>query len=119
MTVHDCENPEEIAYVRGLQRKSTALWAASIATVVAIATSIIWVGLSYGALQSDVEHLQRTQDADRADIRSARQAILEQERRTSEHYQSLTEQIAVLSTKLDAIGEEDGSSNRRNTHRTR
>jgi len=120
---HECENPEEIAYVRGLQRRSTALWAASITVVVAIATSIVWIGLSYGALQSDVEHLQQTQEADRNDIRAARQDILEQERRTSEHYQSLTEQMAVIATSqkilLEAIGDRNGTIYRRGLGKTR
>lgn len=120
---HECENPEEIAYVRGLQRKSTALWAASITVVVAIATSVVWVGLSYGALQSDVEHLQQTQEADRADIRAARQDILDQERRTSEHYQSLTEQMAIIGTNqkiiLEAIGDRNGAAYRRNAAKSR
>ena len=120
---HECENPEEIAYVRGLQRRSTALWAASITVIVAIATSIVWVGLSYGALQSDVEHLQQTQEADRNDIRAARQDILEQERRTAEHYQSLTEQMAVIATSqkilLEAIGGQNGAVYRRGPGKAR
>jgi len=119
VSLHECENPEEIAYVRGLQRRSTIVWGGILAFVVAAATSIVWVSLAFGSLESDVKHLQNTQMADRADIRAVRQDLLEQERRTSEHYQALTEQFARLETKLDGIGGNNGRSNRRASRTSR
>jgi len=100
MTV-PCENPVEIDWVKSERKRRNWGYLAIVLAFLTVAGSIISGGLFVGAMANDVEHLQADQDADRRDIRQARADLLEQERRTHEQLQTISQTLIRLETKME------------------
>jgi len=112
------------AVAKSQDKTETRRWsliAALAGSVICFIVALVTMGLNYGEIDNEVEHLERDGQADRAELRRIRQDMLAAERRDVKQSSRVLETVTEIKTKLDSLDSRVGriEESQREEHRHR